>query len=194
VGGPSVRTNNDLPRRGHAHARLRTATRGLHDSLDRQIVPSTLADRASYVRFLSMNWACASIEPALAEAGVHRLLPDWNQRQRRFALADDLEALGARPARFRLEAIDVDAGTIFGWCYVLEGSRLGARLILRTVEASDDPEVRGTTRFLSHGAGTNFWASFTRALSQIDHDEAAIAKACAAARTAFQCFVPAVST
>jgi heme oxygenase len=84
--------------------------------------------------------------------------------------------------------IDADTGAILGWAYVLEGSRLGANLILKTVEAAKDPEMLTATRFLRHGRGENFWASFKAALSQIDHDEDAIARACAGACAAFKCF------
>ncbi|SFK66634.1 heme oxygenase [Methylocapsa palsarum] len=144
-----------------------------------------------------MNWPCAAIESALETAGVQRLLPDWDQRRRRFALARDMEDLDAfaglsAPVAPYLAAggqrIDAGAGAILGWAYVLEGSRLGAGLILKTMESAKDPEVRIATRFLRHGRDENFWGSFKAALSQIDNDESAIADACAAACAAFRCF------
>jgi heme oxygenase (biliverdin-IX-beta and delta-forming) len=177
--------------RGHAHAHLRAETQSLHGVLDAGLNLADFANRKSYVRYLLMNWPCASIEPALEDAGVERLLPDWEQRRRRFALAADLNALGVRACPSPVHAIDADAGTILGWSYVLEGSRLGARLILQTVEASGDPDVRGASRFLRHGEGRNFWASFRAVLSQIDHDAVATANACAAATAAFKYFITA---
>jgi heme oxygenase len=157
--------------------------------LDARLPPSSLVSHHGYVRYLSMNWACSSIERALVEAGVHRFLPDFDQRQRRFALADDLDALAVRQRPYQSHAIENDAGTIFGWSYVLEGSRLGARQILKIVEISGAAEIRSATRFLRHGHGNNFWESFKLALSEIDHDEIAIPKACAAANAAFHCFI-----
>ena len=88
-------------------------------------------------------------------------------------------------------SIAPDIGTMLGWDYVLEGSRLGAALILRTVETSDDPRVRGATRFLSHGDGQSFWSSFKAMLARIDQDDDAIARACAAAVQAFERFIAA---
>jgi heme oxygenase len=115
-------------------------------------------------------------------------LPDWDQRQRGSMLADDLAMLGVRSSPSPPYAIDPDIGTILGWCYVLEGSRLGARVILHVVEASQDPKVRTATRFLRHGNAKWLWGGFKAALSRIDGDAVAIARACAAANTAFECF------
>jgi heme oxygenase len=135
-----------------------------------------------------MNCPCAWIEPALTDAGIHRLLPDWDQRQRRLALAADLVALEVTPDPPRAGIIGADAGTILGWSYVLEGSRLGARLLLKTVEQGEDRDVFSATRFLRQGVGTDLWGSFKAVISEIDHDSDAIAKACAAAILAFECF------
>ncbi len=174
--------------RGCAHAGLREDTKALHDRLDARLDVSSLASRLGYVRYLLMNWCCATVEPALSEAGIHRLLPDWELRQRRFALADDLLALGVSPGPPRPCAIEPDAGTLLGWSYVLEGSRLGARLILQIVERSEETQVRSATRFLRHGEGADLWGTFKTALSRIDHDTGAIDRACRAAKLAFQYF------
>ncbi len=82
---------------------------------------------------------------------------------------------------------------MLGWSYVLEGSRLGAALIKRTVETSPDPQVRAATRFLGHGEGRNFWSSFKATLALIDQDDDAIASACAAALQAFERFIAAAA-
>jgi heme oxygenase len=176
---------------GSAHARLRAQTRGAHAAVERHLDLAGLAGRDSYCRFLLMNWACVPIELGLREAGVARLLPDWPARERRFALERDLAALGIELPPARACAIPGDAGSVFGWAYVLEGSRLGARLILRSVAASPDPDVRGGTGFLRQGEGMGLWRSFVAALSAIDDDEEAIARACAAARAGFGRFLAA---
>jgi heme oxygenase len=188
---------------GRAHARLRAETRVLHSALDSNLNPTAVLEREGYILYLRVNWPCAAIESALEDAGVKRLLPDWDQRRRRFALARDLEGLGASADLRRFEElkvldglrlapggrrIDAETGAILGWTYVLEGSRLGAGLILKTVESTKDPGILIATRFLRHGRGENFWGSFKAALSQIDNDEAAIANACAGACAAFKYF------
>jgi heme oxygenase len=168
---------------------MRAATKSLHNALDTSFELSSLTDREAYSRYLQMNQPCCGIELALEEAGVRTILPDWNQRQRRFALTHDLTSVGAPTDLSSPYSIDSDIGSILGWCYVLEGSRLGAQVVLQTVGCSRDVEVRDATRFLRHGAGKPLWRSFKTALSQIDDDEAAILRACGAAKSAFEAFL-----
>ena len=135
------------------------------------------------------NAPCVAIEEALESAGIHRVLPDWNCRRRRFDLTDDLFALGvALPPSRGLQIVN-DTATLLGWSYVLEGSRLGAHVILRKVEVSALAEVRAATHFLRHGLGENYWDSFKIALVRIDANPEAIAVACEGARAAFECFL-----
>jgi heme oxygenase len=44
--------------------------------------------------------------------------------------------------------------------YVLEGSRLGAQILLKRVAQSTDLVVATTTGYLGHGAGQHLWRSF----------------------------------
>jgi heme oxygenase len=150
---------------------------------------SATADHQDYIRHLLFNRVCGPIEHGLVQAGVHRILPDWDQRERASALAEDLADLGVRPAAIPECLVGADAGTILGWSYVLEGSRLGAAVILRIVEAGEEPRMRCATRFLRHGEGQGLWTSFKAALAGIDGDAGAIARAGVAARAAFGCFL-----
>ncbi len=180
---------SDTAVKGAARKRLRAETQAAHSALDQILDLSALVSRPAYLAYLSGNLPCAAIEAGLADAGVRRFLPDWQQRQRRDSLQQDLDALGGQQITASPCAIESDIGTIMGWSYVLEGSRLGARLILQFVEKSVDPAVRSATHFLRHGEGENLWGSFQAALSQIDGDGVAITRACAAANAAFQCFL-----
>src|SRR5664279_5851825 len=132
--------------RSPAHERLRSHTLQLHKAFESRIDLSTIATREGYIRYLWANRPCASIESALAKAGIHRLLTDWNQRERWSALAGDLAALGVRPSPFAAFEIEPDDGTLLGCAYVLEGSRLGARVILQAIERGGDAQVRNATR------------------------------------------------
>jgi len=177
--------------RGQAHAALRSGTRSLHERLERGFDPALATSARGYARLLLVNSPFAAIEPALERAGIDRILPDWSARRRRDALAADLHELGITPPD--IETIDIasDAGTLLGWSYVLEGSRLGARMILR---ARDPGQLAHASRFLSHQADGDLWRSYRMALSGIDDDPAAIVKACAGANAAFQCFLDASRT
>jgi heme oxygenase (biliverdin-IX-beta and delta-forming) len=116
-------------------------------------------------------------------------LPDWQQRRRHFALVADLDELGVCPGPSSNFVIGADTGTLLGGAYVLEGSRLGARLIHQIVKASGGPDLLKATRFIQHGEKDDHWKTFAAVLSQIDQDESAIASAGIAAQTAFECFL-----
>lgn len=174
---------------GHAHSRLRAATRSMHQALDGQLALATLTERPAYVRYLQTNRPCCGMEEGLEAAGVGVILPDWDRRRRRAALAHDLTILGMPTGPSAPCPLAADAGSILGRCYVLEGSRLGAQVILQTVETSTDPDVRDATRFLRHGIGQSLWQGFKTVLSQIDDDEVAIVRACSAAEAAFEAFL-----
>jgi heme oxygenase (biliverdin-IX-beta and delta-forming) len=174
---------------GAAHAYLRAETRALHALAERHMGVSAAVDHDVYIQYLLFNRVCGPIEHGLVQAGVHRILPDWDQRERASALAEDLADLGVPPAAVQECPVGADAGTILGWSYVLEGSRLGAAVILRIVEASEEPRMRCATRFLRHGEGQGLWTSYKAALAGIDDDAGAIVRAGVAAKAAFGCFL-----
>lgn len=73
------------------------------------------------------------VEDALNEANAEIHLPDWHERRRTMALRSDLNLMGlaipepAQVTPFRGEA------EVLGAIYVLEGSRLGGAVLIRTV-------------------------------------------------------------
>jgi heme oxygenase (biliverdin-IX-beta and delta-forming) len=174
--------------RGHANEAIRRHTRHLHDALDSRLLLSNLTSRTGYINYLRINWACVPIEQALERAGISQVLLDWEGRRRRSALVADLVALGVQPPSYIALTIDSDMGTLLGWSYVLEGSRLGAKVILQTVMSSAELEVREAMTFLRHGEGEQLWKSFKFELGKINSEPAAIAKACTGAKAAFHCF------
>lgn len=75
---------------------------------------------------------------------------------------------------------------VLGTMYVLEGSRLGAKFLLKTVADSADPRIGEATAYLRHGTGQRLWQSFLSKLASnhsCDEDEAI-----EAARSAFAAF------
>jgi heme oxygenase len=171
--------------------RLRQETAPLHGELDAALAFPERCDLIWYHRLLTVNSTMIPIEAALAAAGIQSLLPDWPDRQRGAAIKHDLAALGLPAPPPAPVSIDPDPATLLGWAYVLEGSRLGARFILKFVEATAPPEIRAATQFLSHGFGKGFWPSFQAVLQGADLDQAASARACNAARAGFSCFLAA---
>jgi heme oxygenase (biliverdin-IX-beta and delta-forming) len=175
--------------RGRTHEYLRTTTRKAHEILDSRFDPSALSCRANYAQFLLKNCPIIPIEIALERAGIYRLLPDWDLRRRRGALCGDLRKLNVNPPDVAVVAIAENDGSLLGWAYVLEGSRLGASAIKKMISTLTLPDIENATKFLSHGLGKRFWNSFQEALARIDHDEAEIYQACLGAEAAFRCFL-----
>jgi heme oxygenase len=157
---------------------LRGATDHLHRDLDRITAGFKLGDIAHYRRFLQANAATLiAIEQLLENAGVADLLPDWDLRTRREAILSDLNSLGSQVQPLALRRTAPTAPEVFGILYVLEGSRLGAQLLLEQVLASDDENVRNACAYLRHGqsgpsgeALPNLWRSF---LQQLETNDAA---------------------
>ena len=142
---------------------LRAATAQAHERLDASARRVNLADRESYGRFLqAQSGPVIALESALQDFGVTRLLPDWPLRSRTAALRHDLDYLRLHTescAAIRLTS----AAQAFGTLYVLEGSRLGARVLLQQILAAA-PQLKPATRFLSHGSDHRLWTTFLQTL------------------------------
>jgi heme oxygenase len=152
-----------------------------------------LRSRADYRRFLEASAsALLPLEGALEEAGVDRLFPDWRLRSRRSAIQEDLSQLGGVPFPLA-KPIHLDDEGIVGTMYVLEGSRVGAKPLLKTVLTSSDPEVVGATLYLRHGEGQHLWQSMLVTLDQFADDLADASTAIDGARRAFELFARAAA-
>ena len=146
--------------------RLRAATAEAHKRIDRRFGAYNLAHAADYRRFLEASAAALlPLEAALITAGVSRVFPDWPLRSRRTAILDDLDALDGE-LRLLPAPPSLDFGGVLGTMYVLEGSRLGAKLLVKTVQRSSDPKVAAATAYLRHGDEERLWPSFLAALER----------------------------
>lgn len=169
-------------------SRLRSATASRHRDVDALFSTLQLNRPADYRLFLrSHARVVAALEQSLADAGATRHLPDWCRRTRSPALAEDLAELGETPPPvLRVEGID-DEGGFWGAAYVLEGSRLGSRVLAERVTGAPQPLP---LRYLLHGSHEPFWPRFLQRFE-------ARAPACdwasteTAAQQVFSCFVEA---
>jgi heme oxygenase len=162
--------------------RLRDATAAAHRELDAQLSSFDLTVLSGYRRFLQASaGALLPLEAALVDAGVARMFPDWLERSRGAAIAADLGQLGSA-AQPTVSVPPLTRSGMLGTLYVLEGSRLGAKFLLKMVADAGDPRIGEATAYLSHGAGQRLWQSFLAKLASeqaCDEDEA-IEAACAA--------------
>ena len=165
---------------------LRTATAQAHERLDSYSRRVNLADRQNYGRFLqAQSGPVSALEAALEQFGIARLLPDWSLRSRTAALDHDLQYLHLHAESCPSVCL-TSAAQAFGTLYVLEGSRLGARVLLQEIlEAT--PSLEPATRFLRHGAEYRLWPTFLRSLeANVAVDD--LAKCAQGARNAFALF------
>lgn len=141
--------------------RLKAATAQAHQALDEGLGRFDLTEAGSYRRFLEINAAALlPLEDALERSHVSDVFPDWSVRSRRAAINADLAQLGGVVEPLPVSPGQIDRAGLFGTLYVLEGSRLGGAYLLRAASASQDPQVRAATSYLSHGAGQSLWRSF----------------------------------
>lgn len=140
--------------------KLKQSTAADHRRLDATFSDFDLTGVYGYRRFLEASAAALlPLEAALEEAGVQAVFPDWPERARSEAIATDLDRLGglARP----LCAVEPLArNAVLGVMYVLEGSRLGAKFLLRSIAERGDPHISAATNYLAHGAGKPLWRDF----------------------------------
>lgn len=121
-----------------------------------------LGERQSYVRFLEAH---GRVVPAIEATLRHEGLPPW--RPRTSDLARDLAAFGCELPRSLVVGASAGLAWQFGLLYVIEGSRLGGRLLLRRVGEAF------SAQYLSAVHRPGEWRAFTAALD-----------ACAAAKGA----------
>lgn len=159
---------------------LREGTRLEHERVDERFSRLDLADRRDYAAFLLAHArVLPTIETCLEAGGIERVLPDWAARRRAEFLHSDLDDLDLRrPDGIAPTPIE-GRGALLGAAYVLEGSRLGGRLLAARVGA-ELPRA-----FLTQGEGDGLWGSFVHRLRAHDLDGAVSAQAVASARAVF---------
>lgn len=168
-------TGSPVPRVGAAHARLRAATADLHAEVD-ALFADGLDSACGYRRYV---------------LGMHRFAADYESatgtapRQSAW-LSEDLDRLSLAPlAAQDLPPRLADAATRLGWRYVMAGSSLGARGLLRDAHRLGHADGRGAT-FLARHAASDDWAGLRARLQAFDASDASrMACAESGARAAF---------
>jgi heme oxygenase len=137
-----------------AHAIVKIRTAAAHRMVDATYSRFDLADRDSYINFLQAH---ARIVPPIEAVLGHRSnLPQW--RPRAALLSRDLDAFCVRPSKPLAVIKSLGLAQKFGLLYVLEGSRLGGRLLLQRVG------LGYSSHYLSAKHTSGEWRAFTVAL------------------------------
>lgn len=149
---------------------IREATCSSHSRLDAALAKLDLAVPVYYEGFLrSQANALFPVEAALESGGIESILPDWPLRIRTPALQHDLDALSLTCQPLPAPEFE-SAAQMLGAVYVLEASRMGARVMLARLAEHPDSDAMNATAYLRHGFGKRFWPSF---LSVLETDPAA---------------------
>jgi heme oxygenase len=144
---------------------LKEATADTHRELDRAFGAFDLAAVSGYRRFLEASAAALlPLEAILVRAGVEQIIADWPQRSRSTAILDDLRLVDGRCEPLELDGVLSRHG-VLGIAYVLEGSRLGAKVMLARL-AAEDRQILRATAYLRHGSGLPLWREFLALLAR----------------------------
>ncbi|MGE0742580.1 MAG: biliverdin-producing heme oxygenase [Hyphomonadaceae bacterium] len=147
-----------------ARTLLRDACGETHARLDQKLSNINFDDRGAYTHMLErISGPLGALEAALSADLGPALLSDWPQRRRTPALRADLAALGGS-FQVRFAPPITDEAEALGVLYVLEGSRLGGRVLARMAAESADPAVRGATHFFRHAEHAGHWRDFLAVL------------------------------
>lgn len=159
----TLRISSPAPEPCYAVISLANELRAKTSSLHRQVedllgLPGAIRTRDEYARWLTRFLGLYEpLEASLAEfsgwkaAGFELPLPSQSERG-----CADLTALGTDPGNVSraspglLPELPTLAHAV-GAFYVMQGARLGGRLILRDIETRIGPQVKGATRFFGGG-------------------------------------------
>lgn len=172
---------NDFPNRA-VHDILRRSTTAAHKRID-AIVGGGLPTRAAYGSYLrGMHHFVSTSQSMLS--GV-----DCDLATRRDWLGDDLSFLGLTPLPMTSPGTSSEdsnghAPVALGWEYVVAGSSVGARYLLRHAQSLGF-SIDGGARFLAgHAAGSD-WERFLSRLRETQFFPLEIQRLCDSALAAF---------
>jgi heme oxygenase (biliverdin-IX-beta and delta-forming) len=147
---------------------LRSDTREIHQRLDDHV--GGFETREDYADFVERSLRFRAVAE-LSCSGY----PAWTPLLLADDLRHDLGDLGLSPASGPVEGLDLPTSAAkLGGLYVLEGSALGARLLMRRAESLGLTDQYGA-RHLAHQTGdATRWKRFVAVLDRDDEDPEAV--------------------
>jgi heme oxygenase len=136
------------------------ATQTSHRRLDVALSWLDLGKPRYYAGFLrGQAEALFPIEAALERGGIETHIPDWQYRLRTPALEHDLAVMDVACDPLPVPKFETTA-EMLGAVYVLEASRMGARVILARLARDPESSSLAATAYLRHGFGKRCWPTF----------------------------------
>ena len=162
---------------------LREATRSAHERVDALYGAFEMSTRPGYTAFLrAQAFAFLPVERAITAASTGlEVLADWPRRTRSHLLLADLLALGVAVPETGAWDTDGNEAHVLGATYVLEGSRLGGRVLANAV----DPALPAS--FLAPG-DPGLWRALGEMLATRLNDKASLDRAIESAIGVFRLF------
>jgi heme oxygenase len=162
---------------------LRDATRDEHQELDARV--GHFDDIGAYSRYLSgMARFRGEVEPALSETDLPAEFGNWRPGLICRELERDLADLGCRPPPpAHSFALPGDVPGLLGVLYVLEGSALGARLLVRRAAALGLTSDHGARHLAAQTRRPDGWTGLVGLLDSMA--AAGLERAITAARMTF---------
>lgn len=149
---------------------LRSATKATHSRVDDIIAQAGFFnDSDSYASYLAATWrARVVIEGALDAYGAQTIFSWWPQRRLLTAIAADIADLrGPDPTPelgYRSPVRITTSAQALGALYVLEGSALGARILIRRAAVLGMTALFGARHMAAQVAMPTAWPEFLRML------------------------------
>lgn len=171
---------------------LKALTHDTHERLDQRIMAcQPFANRDNYARYLQAQYLfLRDMEALYDNARLAGILSDLDERRRYDLIADDLAELGQPlPAagEARRDGAHFDLATALGWLYVVEGSKLGAAILLKLTEKLGLSAECGARHLAAHPDGrARHWREFTAVLDGQAFSEEDEARVAAGARQGFE--------
>lgn len=162
---------------------LRESTRDDHEKLDSLV--GAFTDRDAYARYLEgMTIFRGSVERRLADVEYPQIFGGWRPGLITAELRKDMADLGeAVPGTVTPFEMPKDLGGLLGVLYVLEGSALGARLLVRRASELGFSSGHGARHLAAQTARPESWTTFVGLLD--DLTPSGVENAASAARMTF---------
>ena len=172
---------------------LKAATADVHNDVDKSIMAQDpFADTQSYLTFLRLQYHFLKDVSALYEhPELSWYITDLKSRRRLSMLEQDFVDLASTvPPQIpnsQLNA-DTDFATALGWLYVVEGSKVGAAMLGKQVQAKLNYSAIHGARFLT-GPGAGRGSAWRELIQLIDQAELTASQEQALIAGARQAFV-----
>jgi heme oxygenase len=169
---------------------LKGATRTAHDRVEAISEKGGHFDTmGGYKRYLAATWALrAEFEASLDASGAASVWPFWPERRIAHLVSSDMADLDVPPGQEPIRRFRFDRAELLGALYVLEGSGLGARVIIGRIPHLGLSRDFGARHLYAQAGSPGAWRDFTTLLDNADLSPEEEQACFTAAETTFEAY------